>query len=147
MSTSGRLVICNMTVEAGATSGIVPPDEETLQYLRKEAGVRGKIKTFGPDADASYDRIIEIDVSKLAPQIACPHTVDNVKPIEEVEGKKPIPKPKEKKEDDESLDDLSPELTELATRDDAYTRAIKQTNNDAGHLLGKASFRGGQRVV
>ena len=48
---------------------------------------------------------------------------------------------------DESLDDLSPELTELATRDDAYTRAIKQTNNDAGHLLGKASFRGGQRVV
>ena len=88
MSTSGRLVICNMTVEAGATSGIVPPDEETLNYLRKEAGVRGKIKTFGPDADASYDRRIEIDVSKLAPQIACPHTVDNVKPIEEVEGKK-----------------------------------------------------------
>jgi len=88
MSTSGRLVICNMTVEAGATSGIVPPDEETLQYLHKEAGVRGKIKTFGPDADANYDRTIEIDVSKLAPQIACPHTVDNVKSIEEVEGKK-----------------------------------------------------------
>ena len=88
MSTSGRLVICNMTVEAGATSGIVPPDEETLNYLRKEAGVRGKIKTFGPDADANYDRSIEIDVTRLAPQIACPHTVDNVKPIEEVEGKK-----------------------------------------------------------
>jgi 3-isopropylmalate/(R)-2-methylmalate dehydratase large subunit len=87
MSTSGRLVICNMTVEAGATSGIVPPDEETIQYLRKEAGVRGKIKTYGPDIDAQYDRTIEVDVSKLTPQIACPHTVDNVKPIEEVEGK------------------------------------------------------------
>lgn len=88
MPTSGRLVICNMTVEAGATSGIVPPDEETIYYLRKEAGVRGKIKTFGPDADAIYDRTIEIDVSTLTPQIACPHTVDNVKPISEVEGKK-----------------------------------------------------------
>ncbi len=88
MPTSGRLVICNMTVEAGATSGIVPPDEETIRYLRKEAGVRGKIKTFGPDADAIYDRTIEIDVSTLTPQIACPHTVDNVKPISQVEGKK-----------------------------------------------------------
>lgn len=88
MPTSGRLVICNMTVEAGATSGIVPPDEETIQYLRKEAGVRGKIKTFGPDPDAIYDRTIEIDVSTLTPQIACPHTVDNVKPISDVEGKK-----------------------------------------------------------
>ena len=88
MPTSGRLVICNMTVEAGATSGIVPPDEETIYYLHKEAGVRGKIKTFGPDADAIYDRTIEIDVSTLTPQIACPHTVDNVKPISAVEGKK-----------------------------------------------------------
>lgn len=88
MPTSGRLVICNMTVEAGATSGIVPPDEETIQYLRKEAGLRGKIKTFGPDPDAIYDRTIEIDVSTLTPQIACPHTVDNVKPISDVEGKK-----------------------------------------------------------
>ena len=48
---------------------------------------------------------------------------------------------------DESLDDLSPELTELATRDDTHTRAIKQASNDAGHLLGKTSFRRGQRVV
>ena len=88
MPTSGRLVICNMAVEAGATSGIVPPDGETLRYLKEEAYVREKIELFGPDPDAVYDRIIEIDVSKLVPQIACPHTVDNVKPIREVEGKK-----------------------------------------------------------
>ena len=41
MSTSGRLVLCNMTVEAGATSGVVPGDEETVRYLREVAGVDG----------------------------------------------------------------------------------------------------------
>jgi 3-isopropylmalate/(R)-2-methylmalate dehydratase large subunit len=88
MSTSGRLVICNMTVEAGATSGIVPPDKETLRFLKDCAGVKDNIEIFGPDPDAKYDQVIEIDVSKLEPQIACPHTVDNVKPIADVEGKK-----------------------------------------------------------
>jgi 3-isopropylmalate/(R)-2-methylmalate dehydratase large subunit len=87
MSTSGRLTICNMAVEAGATSGIVPPDEETLRYLKEEAGVKGKVPTFGPDEDAVYDQVVEIDASKLEPQIACPHTVDNVKPVGEVAGK------------------------------------------------------------
>jgi len=87
MSTSGRLAICNMSVEAGATSGIVPADEETLRYLKEEAGVKGKIAVVEPDKDAVYEQIVEIDVSKLAPQIACPHTVDNVKPIDQVEGK------------------------------------------------------------
>lgn len=87
MPTSGRLTVCNMSVEAGATSGIVPPDEETLRYLKDVAGVREMMAVFGPDADAVYDRVIEIDVSKLEPQIACPHTVDNVKPVSEVTGK------------------------------------------------------------
>ena len=41
MPTSGRLVLSNMSVEAGATCGIVPPDEETVAYLRNEAGVSG----------------------------------------------------------------------------------------------------------
>jgi len=81
MSTSGRLTICNMSVEAGATSGIVPPDGETLRYLKEEAGVKGRVEVFGPDPDAEYDQIVEIDVSELEPQVACPHTVDNVKPV------------------------------------------------------------------
>ncbi len=81
MSTSGRLTICNMSVEAGATSGIVPPDGETLRYLKEEAGVKGKVEVFGPDPDAEYDQIVEIDVSELEPQVACPHMVDNVKPV------------------------------------------------------------------
>jgi 3-isopropylmalate/(R)-2-methylmalate dehydratase large subunit len=88
MSTSGRLVLCNMSVEAGATSGIVPADEETLRYLREEAGVKSEIVPVVPDPDAVFDQLIEIDAAKLSPQIACPHTVDNVKPVEAIEGKK-----------------------------------------------------------
>ena len=88
MSTSGRLVLCNMAVEAGATAGIVPADEETTRYLREEAGVTDAIEPVLPDANAAYESVIEIKASKLEPQIACPHTVDNVKPIDEVAGKR-----------------------------------------------------------
>lgn len=86
MTTSGRLVLCNMSVEAGATSGMVPADKETLRYLREEAGVTDEIEMIGPDPDAVYDQVIHIDVATLVPQVACPHTVDNVKPVSEVEG-------------------------------------------------------------
>ncbi len=86
MPTSGRLVLCNMSVEAGATAGIVPADKETERYLREEAGVAEPIDFVRPDADAAYERIINIDVADLEPQIACPHTVDNVKPIAQVAG-------------------------------------------------------------
>ena len=86
MPTSGRLTICNMSVEAGATSGIVPPDGETRRYLREVAGVAEPLELFGPDADATYERLIEIDAATLSPQIACPHTVDNVKPVDAVAG-------------------------------------------------------------
>jgi 3-isopropylmalate/(R)-2-methylmalate dehydratase large subunit len=88
MSTSGRLTVCNMSVEAGATSGIVPPDDETVNYLRNVAGVKDEMDLFGPDPDASYERVLEIDVSSLAPQIACPHMVDNIKTIDEIKGRK-----------------------------------------------------------
>ena len=88
MSVSGRLVLCNMSVEAGATSGIVQADEETVRYLREEAGVTGNIELVHPDENAVYERVIEIDVSEIEPQIACPHTVDNVKAVKDVKDKK-----------------------------------------------------------
>lgn len=88
MSTSGRLVLCNMSVEAGATSGIVPPDEETARYLRDEAGVTGTVEGVVPDPDAAYDAAVHIDAASLEPQVACPHAVDRVKPVEEVAGRK-----------------------------------------------------------
>jgi len=88
MPTSGRLVLCNMAVEAGATAGVVPPDEETIRYLHEEAGVGDELDLFAADPDAQYERVIEIDATRLGPQIACPHTVDNVKSIDEIKGKK-----------------------------------------------------------
>ncbi len=86
MSTSGRLVLCNMAVEAGATSGIVPADAETARYLREEAGVEGAQPATVPDPDAAYEQRLEVDVSSLLPQVACPHTVDNVHPVGDVAG-------------------------------------------------------------
>jgi len=88
MTTSGRLVLCNMSVEAGATGGAVPPDDETINYLRKVAGVTDNLDIFGPDKDASYEQVLDIDVNNLGPQIACPHTVDNIKSVEQVSGTK-----------------------------------------------------------
>lgn len=86
MNISGRLTLCNMAVEAGATSGIVPADDETKDYLKYVAGIDEEIDLVVPDEDALYDSVVEIDASSLAPQVACPHTVDNVKPINEAEG-------------------------------------------------------------
>jgi 3-isopropylmalate/(R)-2-methylmalate dehydratase large subunit len=88
MPVSGRLVLCNMSVEAGATSGIVPADDETIRYLKEEAGVTEKIDIVLPDEDAKYDRVLEINASEIEPQIAFPHTVDNVNEISKAEGRK-----------------------------------------------------------
>jgi len=86
LPTSGRLTLCNMAVEAGATAGIVPQDEETLRYLRKEADVLEVPGSFGPEPDAVYDEVIELDAAILSPQIAFPNTVDNVHPVEAAQG-------------------------------------------------------------
>jgi 3-isopropylmalate/(R)-2-methylmalate dehydratase large subunit len=86
LSTSGRLVLCNMSVEAGATSGIVPADGQTVRYLREEAGVTDPLDLVTSDPNAVYERTISVDVSELEPLVACPHTVDNVKPVTAVAG-------------------------------------------------------------
>ncbi len=86
LSTSGRLVLCNMSVEAGATSGIVPGDAETVRYLRDTAHVSEPIELVASDPDAEYERAVAIDVTNLPPLVACPHTVDNVKPVTAVAG-------------------------------------------------------------
>jgi 3-isopropylmalate/(R)-2-methylmalate dehydratase large subunit len=88
MRTSGRLTLCNMAVEAGATSGVVPADAETVRYLRHEAGVADGIELIGSDAEALYARTVRIDASRLKPQVSCPHAVDNVQAVSAVEGTK-----------------------------------------------------------
>jgi 3-isopropylmalate/(R)-2-methylmalate dehydratase large subunit len=77
-----------MAVEAGATSGIVPADKETVRYLIEHGRVSHEIEIVRSDEDAHFERIVEIDVSKLVPQIACPHTVDNVVPVDAMTGAK-----------------------------------------------------------
>ncbi len=87
LNTSARLTLCNMAVEAGATSGIVPADAETERYLRDEAGVAEAIEPVLPDPDAAYERTVDVDLDALVPQVACPHTVDNVRPVTGVAGR------------------------------------------------------------
>ena len=84
MSVSGRLTLCNMTVEMGAKTGIVEPDEKTLQYVKERTDK--PFKVIRSDPDAQYERTLEFNVDGLEPMVACPHSVDNVKPVKEVEG-------------------------------------------------------------
>ena len=88
MSLDGRLTLCNMAVEMGAKTGIIEPDEKTIRYLQN-LGVKVKedeIAALRSDEDADYSEKISIDASKIEPQVSCPHHVDNVKPVKEVEG-------------------------------------------------------------
>jgi homoaconitate hydratase family protein len=84
MSVEGRLTLCNMAVEMGAKTGIVEPDRKTVEYLHSQA-VRPEKPTIG-DHDAQYAQTLTFDASELEPQVACPHYVDNVKPVTDVEG-------------------------------------------------------------
>jgi 3-isopropylmalate/(R)-2-methylmalate dehydratase large subunit len=84
MSVSGRMTLCNMAIEMGAKTGIVEPDEKTLGYLRERTD--GVFNPVYADQDAEYRRVLRLDVDKLEPKIACPHKVDNVKPVSEVAG-------------------------------------------------------------
>jgi 3-isopropylmalate/(R)-2-methylmalate dehydratase large subunit len=87
MPISDRLTLSNMAVEAGAKAGLIASDETTKKFLQMR-GRGGKFKKIAPDKDAQYERVIEIDASKLVPMVAFPHTVDNVKPVHEAKGVK-----------------------------------------------------------
>ncbi|MBI4972316.1 MAG: 3-isopropylmalate dehydratase large subunit [Candidatus Omnitrophica bacterium] len=80
----GRFTICNMVVEMGAKAGFMPQDKKTLAWLKCRVAKNKKIVQVSADKDAKYDKIIELDIAKLTPQVACPHSVDNVKCIEEL---------------------------------------------------------------
>ncbi len=74
-----RLSMANMAIEAGAKNGIFPPDAITEEYVKPRA--KRSYKFYASDADAVYSQIIEIDASKLEPQVAFPHLPSNVKGI------------------------------------------------------------------
>ncbi len=86
MSVNERLTLCNMTVEMGAKTGIIEPDGKTIDYLRS-LGIK-EYMNLKSDEDAKYADRISLNISDLEPQVACPHLVDNVRPVREVEGVK-----------------------------------------------------------
>ena len=83
MSVDGRMVLCNMAVEMGAKAGIIEPDQKTLDCVN--ARTNKPFKPVKSDPDAIYEKVVDVDVSDLEPQVAVPHSVDNVKPVSEVE--------------------------------------------------------------
>ncbi len=96
MSMESRMTLCNMAVEAGATCGICCPDMTTVDYLwefiqcefkSKEKALEKYIE-FAADPDAEYDRVIDHDVSGLAPQLTFGYKPDLVKDVQEMDGKK-----------------------------------------------------------
>jgi 3-isopropylmalate/(R)-2-methylmalate dehydratase large subunit len=86
MPISGRLTLCNMAVEMGGKCGYVEPDARTLAYLNGRA--RGNFEIVASDSEAAYSDHLRYDVATLEPQVARPHTVDNVAPLREVAGRK-----------------------------------------------------------
>lgn len=84
----GRFTICNMVVEMGAKAGFMPYDRKTAVWLAARIGKSKKIKPQAADFDADYEKIFEYDISRLLPQVAVPHNVDNVTTAQELKGVK-----------------------------------------------------------
>ena len=88
LSVSERMTLCNLAMELGCKFAYVPPDEVTRVFLAERGVQPTDYEEIFPDADATYIKTVVIEGAKMVPQIACPHIVDNVKPIDEVAGKK-----------------------------------------------------------
>jgi 3-isopropylmalate/(R)-2-methylmalate dehydratase large subunit len=75
----GRFTMANMAIEAGGKAGIFRVDKKTLDYIKNKA--KREYTVYEPDAGAYYAKVIEYDVSKIEPQVACPHLPSNTKPV------------------------------------------------------------------
>ena len=85
MTMNERFTIANMALEAGAKVGLFEADEKTAEYYDMNYD---DISWISVDEDAKYESVLHYNVSELEPQLSCPHGVDNVHPISEVEGTK-----------------------------------------------------------
>jgi len=86
MSIASRMVLSNLSMEMGAKVAFVVPDEKTVFYVQKNCDKN--LETILPDEDAKYIKEINIDITNLESQVACPHSVDNVKSLKEIAGTK-----------------------------------------------------------
>jgi len=82
LSVGGRMTLCNMGAEMGAKIAYVAPDDRIFDWLQTRTNTGYKVVVS--DGDAEYEKTVEFDVGSLVPQVACPHTVDNVKPVNEL---------------------------------------------------------------
>ena len=82
LSMDDRLCICNMAIEAGAKNGIFPVDEITQKYM--EGRCERTPVVYAADEDAEYEKVIDIDLSKIVPTVACPHLPENTHPAAEL---------------------------------------------------------------
>src|SRR5207302_1088285 len=84
MSVASRMVLANLAMEMGAKVAFTPVDEVLMDYLRPLTPQ--KLRMIGADSDAHYERVVRIDATRdvREPQIACPHSVDNVRPLSEL---------------------------------------------------------------
>ncbi|MDD4188708.1 MAG: 3-isopropylmalate dehydratase large subunit [Eubacteriales bacterium] len=80
LDVSGRMVICNMAVEMGAKTAYMQPNDKVLEYVASRAVRQYEIQYT--DDDYSYSESHIFDISNLSPQVAFPHSVDNVRSIE-----------------------------------------------------------------
>lgn len=78
---AGRFTMCNMAIEAGGKNGIIAPDEKTMAFVNGR--LKRTMEVFQSDKDAKYSDIIEIDCSKLEPQVSFPHLPENTKNVSE----------------------------------------------------------------
>lgn len=84
LSMSDRFTIANMAIEAGAKNGIFVADRTTEQYLRGKVDSDSQMKFFTSDDDAEYSEIKKYNVNQIEPQVAFPHSPENVRGISEV---------------------------------------------------------------
>ncbi len=82
LSMDDRLCICNMAIEAGAKNGIFPVDDVTRAYM--EGRCQRTPVEYTADADAEYEKTIEINLSEIVPTVACPHLPENTRPAAEL---------------------------------------------------------------
>jgi homoaconitate hydratase family protein len=85
LSVGARLTLANMSAEMGAKNGYFAPDAKALKWL--EGRARGPFQALASDPDAYYESVLAFDLGALEPQVAAPHSVDNVKPVAAVAGK------------------------------------------------------------
>jgi aconitate hydratase len=87
LSVPERATITNMGAETGVTTSLFPSDDITGQFLKAQ-GRRKDWREIKADEDAEYDSVIKVDLSKVEPMVALPHSPDNVVPVRDIAGKK-----------------------------------------------------------